>query len=1062
MTMHDLQTAAHQSGGRGVGFPAGGSFMGNLIRAKDWSATPLGPVEAWPMSLRMMVNFLLANRFPLLLWWGPQYLSIYNDAYRPVLGNKHPDALGQPVSECWSEIWHILQPLIDTPFNGGPPTWMEDLALEINRHGFMEETHFTVAYSPVPDESAPRGIGGVLATVHEITEKVIGERRVQVLSDLGRRVAEGKTAEAACAIATATLANHAKDVPFALLYLLDADGHQARVAGATGVAIGSPVSPMTVDLAGASGDRWRLAEILHRKTAVVIDDLEKRFPEIPPGPWLDRPRSAVVVPVRSTNANELAGLLIAGVSSRLRLDHLYLSFFDLVASQIATAIANARSYEEERRRAEALAEIDRAKTVFFSNVSHEFRTPLTLMIGPLERLINDQAMAAVSAEQREQLDVAYRNSLRLLRLVNTLLDFSRIEAGRVQARYQPTDLAALTADLASQFRSATDRAGLFLEVDCPPLPEPVFVDRDMWEKVVLNLLSNAFKFTLEGGITVTLHVTGDEVELTVRDTGTGIPEHELPHLFERFHRVEGSRGRTHEGTGIGLALVQELIRLHGGAVRVESTPDAGSTFMATIPLGTAHLPPDRVQANEHFVSTALGSQPFIEEALRWLPCQPPSAMATAPRDFGRAALSGARNGAGTILLVDDNADMRDYVARLLAPQYEVRSTADGEEALREIQRSRPDLLLTDAMMPRMDGFALVRELRSDPALADLPVILLSARAGEEESVHALEAGADDYVVKPFGARELVARVAATLKMARIRREFERRIAADLRGMTRLHEIGVLCARAESKLDECLAEILDAAIEITHANKGTVQLLDCGSGALRIAAHRNFRQPFLDHFATVRDAEGTASGTALETAPRVLVEDVRESAIFAGYPSRAVLLAAGARALQATPLFSSRGTVLGILSTHFCKPHRPSERELRLIDLLARQAADYLERKQAEEALRKARAQLQAVFDHAPLGVYLVDREFRIRSVNPTALPVFGDVPDLIGQDFGTVIHRLWSHSYADEIVQHFRHTLETGEPHHMPERGEKRRDSGVVEYYDWVTAQVATRRGFAG
>ena len=153
--MQDPQAAFRQGGGREAGLLAGGGFMGDLIRAKDWSATPLGPVETWSPTLRMMVSFLLANRFPLLLWWGPQYISIYNDAYRPVLGNKHPNALGQPVSECWSEIWHILKPLIDSPFNGGSATWMEDLTLEINRHGFAEETHFTVAYSPVPDDTVP-------------------------------------------------------------------------------------------------------------------------------------------------------------------------------------------------------------------------------------------------------------------------------------------------------------------------------------------------------------------------------------------------------------------------------------------------------------------------------------------------------------------------------------------------------------------------------------------------------------------------------------------------------------------------------------------------------------------------------------------------------------------------------------------------------------------------------------------------------------------------------------------------------------------------------------------
>lgn len=214
---------------------AGVGEMGAVIRAIDWAQTPIGPVASWSPSLRMMVSFLLANRFPLLLWWGPQFCQLYNDPYRPVLGTKHPQSMGQPASQCWPEIWHIIGPLIETPYHGGPATWMEDLALEINRHRFAEETHFTVAYSPVPDDTVPSRIGGVLATVHEISDKVVGERRVEVLKDLGARSSEAKTAEEACAIAAETLAQHPKDMPFALLYLLDADGQRARFAGAAGV-----------------------------------------------------------------------------------------------------------------------------------------------------------------------------------------------------------------------------------------------------------------------------------------------------------------------------------------------------------------------------------------------------------------------------------------------------------------------------------------------------------------------------------------------------------------------------------------------------------------------------------------------------------------------------------------------------------------------------------------------------------------------------------------------------------------------------------------------------------
>jgi GAF domain-containing protein len=470
----------------------GGGEMGALMRALDWASTPLGPVERWSPSLRTMVGILLANRFPLLLWWGPDHLQLYNDAYRPVLGAKHPRSLGQPARECWPEIWPIIGPLIQTPYEGGPSTWDEDLFLEPNRHGYVEETHFTVAYSPVPDPSVPGGIGGVLATVHEITQQVIQERRLAVLRDLGARASDAKTAEEACAIAAATLEHHPRDVPFALLYLIGAEQRVACLAATAGVPAGQVPGPAVVDLtADEEHSAWPLAAVLRTDQAQVVTPLHDRLGVVPPGPWSDPPEQALVLPLPSATPHRPAGLLVLGLSARLALDDAYCSFGALVAGQIGTAISNARAYEEERRRAEALAELDRAKTAFFNNVSHEFRTPLTLLLGPLEEALAAPPETSLRAE-RAALESAHRNGLRLLRLVNTLLDFSRIEAGRAEASYEPTNLAALTADLASVFRSAVERAGLRLVVDCPPLREPVYVDREMWEKIVLNLLSNAF------------------------------------------------------------------------------------------------------------------------------------------------------------------------------------------------------------------------------------------------------------------------------------------------------------------------------------------------------------------------------------------------------------------------------------------------------------------------------------------------------------------------------------------------------------------------------------------
>ncbi|MGH7107078.1 MAG: response regulator, partial [Acetobacteraceae bacterium] len=664
---------------------------------------------------------------------------------------------------------------------------MEDFELEMHRHGFTEETHFTVAYSPVPDDTVQRGIGGVLATVHEITEKVIGERRIAALRELGTRSAEARTAEEACVAAIETLAKHPKDVPFALLYLLESGGKSARLVAATGFSCEEASSPSAVSLDDPIQDcRWPLAEAVRTEKIVTIEDLPVRSLIPPAGPWSDPPHCAVVVPVQSNTSHQLAGLLVAGVSSRLRLDEQYRSFYELAAGQIATTIANARAYEEERRRADALAEIDRAKTAFFSNISHEFRTPITLLLGPMEEAA---ANPITPAPIRSHLELAHRNALRLLKLVNSLLDFSRIEAGRVQASYEPTDLAALTSDLASTFRSAMERAGLRLDVQTSDLGEEVLVDREMWEKIVLNLLSNAFKFTLEGSVAVRLLRDGTDAVLEIADTGAGIPDTELPRIFERFHRVEGAVGRTQEGSGIGLALVQELVKLHAGGIAVESALGQGTTFRVRIPFGTAHLPANRIKAARSLASTAIGAHAFVQEALRWIPDDPQSGARLqaledepVPAPGQRAApCVGAR-----ILLADDNADMRGYVANLLSASYRIETVSDGQQALEAARRELPDLILSDIMMPRLDGLELLKALRSDESLRQVPVILLSARAGEEARVEGLDAGADDYLVKPFSARELLARVGARLELVRTRFASEQSLRERERALREAH------------------------------------------------------------------------------------------------------------------------------------------------------------------------------------------------------------------------------------------------------------------------------------
>ena len=662
-----------------------------------------------------------------------------------------------------AEAWGTLGPMIEAVMATGVANWTPALPLVLERAGYREEAYFSVSHGPAEDDDGR--IVGMLAVCSEVTDQVLGERRLRLLRDLATAAAAPRGVAATCRDLVATIANHPLDVPFALIYLREPGGALA-LHGATGLPEGGPSSPLLVLPEG--GDAlWRLARAAAGET-VLVEDVARRT-TLPGGPWGEPTRMALAMPICPSGRASPIGVLVAGVSPNRALDEAYRGFYELLVGQVSVAIRNAGAYEEERERAEALAALDRAKTTFFSNVSHEFSPPLTLMLGSIEEGLADAAAPLLPA-QRERLAVAHWNAQRLLRLVNALLDFSRIEAGRAEAIFEPTDLAALTADVASTFRSTIERAGLILMVDAPPLPRAVAVDREMWEKILLNLLSNAFKHTFAGEITVSLRSVGGDaggwVELEVRDSGVGIPLEELPRVFERFHRVPSARARTHEGTGIGLALVQELVRLHGGEVRVASAPGEGSCFTVVIPArGSLPAETGTPIGEDHAGQQAA---PFLAEASRWLPDDPVAPHPSVPRPAADSLAAPPR-----VLLADDNADVRAYVGRLLEPGYDVEAVANGAAALAAAQERPPDLVLADVMMPVLDGFGLLRELRAAPQTSAVPVILLSARAGEESRVEGLEAGADDYLLKPFFAKELLARVGARIELTRLRAELIR-------------------------------------------------------------------------------------------------------------------------------------------------------------------------------------------------------------------------------------------------------------------------------------------------
>jgi signal transduction histidine kinase/DNA-binding response OmpR family regulator/serine phosphatase RsbU (regulator of sigma subunit) len=750
----------------------GGGEVGADLLAVDWAATSLGPPERWPQSLTTVVSIVLGSRFSMWMAWGPELTFFCNDAYRrDTLGAKHPWALGRPASEVWAEIWPDIGPRIEQVMRTGMATWDEALLLFLERSGYPEETYHTFSYSPLADDDGQ--IVGMLCVVSEDTERVIAERRLETLRALGAGTTSLRSEAEALAAARVPLEAGGRDLPFSLVYLQD-DGGVLRLASSTGVEPGHPVAPLVLD--ATSPYTTTGAE----PTAVALSARE----DLPTGGWPGPPTHAAVVPFPPQGGRDRPdGVLVAGLNPFRPFDEGYRTFAELIAGQLSAAIASARTLEAERERAEKLAELDRAKTAFFTNVSHELRTPLTLLLGPSEDALTDTD-EPLGPTQRRRVEVIDRNAQRLLKLVNTLLDLSRLESGRTVARYEPVELGDYTAELASMFESAVRRAGLTLEIDCARTPAPAYVDREMWAKVVLNLLSNALKFTFEGAVAVRLHATDGDVVLTVADTGVGIPPEEQPRLFDRFHRVSGAASRSHEGSGIGLALVAELAALHGGRASVQSTPGEGSAFTVALPLGRDHLPADQVADDAAGGDTAGGDQAeaFVAEALRWLDGDADGATALPSAPGGDRA---------RILVADDNADMRRYVADLLTGDHDVLAAPDGAAALELARRDPPDLILTDVMMPNLDGFGLLRALRADPATMTIPVVMLSARAGEDGTVEGLEAGADDYLVKPFAARELQARVRSNLELDRVRRARDQldRSQALLDQAQRLADVG---------------------------------------------------------------------------------------------------------------------------------------------------------------------------------------------------------------------------------------------------------------------------------
>src|SRR6185437_8440709 len=510
----------------------------------------------------------------------------------------------------------------------------------------------------------------------------------------------------------------------------------------------------------------------------VISENKGRRPNAPKGVWDKVPQQILHIPLCISNSSCPNAVLTIGLNPYRKYDSVYQSFIRLLTDQVLLEMNNMHVIEEERKKREILAEIDKAKTVFFNNVSHEFRTPLTLMLGPLEELMR-QPSQEIKPQYQASIKTTHRNAIRLLKLVNTLLDFSRIESGRQDAHFSKVDIGVYTKNLVSNFDSVMEKASLKFIVNIQEIAEPVYVNASMWEKIVFNLFSNAFKYTLEGCVTLNLFSENSQLILRVADTGVGIPESELPRMFERFHRVKGTAGRTYEGTGIGLSLIKELVTLHGGSIEVDSTTakdKAGSTFTVKIPTGKEHLSSKQLIEVNKEVQEAI-SNLYAQEAEALIETVTEKVNGTEDIGHRPIVLNGKPapqlvSKRASILIVDDNADMRAYLKTLLEKNYNIIVAKNGKEALEKIHKNPLQLILSDIMMPVMDGIQLLKQIKQNRQTAHIPVILLSARAGEEAKIEGYDIGADDYIVKPFSSKELLARVRAQIKIVELRNELE--------------------------------------------------------------------------------------------------------------------------------------------------------------------------------------------------------------------------------------------------------------------------------------------------
>lgn len=713
---------------------AGGGELGALIRALDWARTPLGPVESWPQSLRTSVSIVLASRFPLSIWWGDEYVLLYNDAYAPLLGAKHPAALGQPALDVWAEVKEILGPMLAHVSATGETTVTVNGLLPLHRHGFLEECYFTWSYSPIRVESGR--VGGILTVVTETSEQVLGARRRHLLRELATATAGATGVDAACRAAAHSFQPDV--IPFSLLYLQEDGCTTARLVATSGIEPGQPASPRLLDSASPTASPshaiWPLAQAHATGALQQVCVLDAKFAALPTGGWPAPTREAIVLPISRPNEARPFGFLVAGVHPGHPLHASHRRFFDLVGTQLSLALSFARASEatepsdELRARQSALSLMqqvtrdDQRKNEFLAMLAHELRNPLAALSGALQ-LIGHQ-------EPRDEREQRYREICRrqvttLVRLVDDLLDISRITRGRVELRREQTDLVAVVNAALQVTRPQFDQRRHQVTLSVGAGSFVFAADPIRLEQVFTNLLTNAAMYTdIPGQIDIRLTRSGDArgawARVTISDPGRGLAPEMLEGVFELFAQVDRGLARSDSGLGIGLTLARGLVEQHGGRIEAHSEGRGRGTTM------TVHLP-----------LTAAA--------------QLPQSAATS----GHAASATAGAARRRIVLVEDNDDARLVLHELLADLgHEVSVAPDGSRGRDLILAARPDLALVDIGLPDIDGYEVARAVRREPTLAATTLVALTGYGDAESRARAHAAGFDAHLTKPVNLKQL--------------------------------------------------------------------------------------------------------------------------------------------------------------------------------------------------------------------------------------------------------------------------------------------------------------------